>query len=96
MIMTDTHYRYVMTHKDRPSVPGRRREMSDEDAATLYHLFDAQCGSYSVSGSILLRRPDVVKNPRDKGREIKVDFLLDGENLSTYLDEQKFVWQKIR
>ncbi len=96
MIMTDAHYRYVMTLKDRPSIPGKRREMSDVDAAALYHSFNAQCGSYSVSGSILLRQPVVVKNPRDREREIEVDFLLDGEKLTAQLDQQELAWQSVR
>lgn len=96
MIMTDTHYRYVMTLKDRPYIPGKLREMSDVDAVALYHSFDAQCGSYSVSGSILVRQPVVVKNPTDKGREIEVDFLLDGEKLTTHLDQQELAWQSVR
>jgi hypothetical protein len=96
-IITDSHYRYVMTLKDRPFFTRENhREMSDVNAAELYHSFDAQCGSYSVSGSILLRQPIVVRNPRDKGRETKVDFSLDGEHLITCPDQQELVWQRVQ
>lgn len=96
MIMTDTHYRYVMTLNERPHFEGSRREMSDADAAVLYHTFDAQAGSYSVSGSTFSRRPIVVKNPRDKEHEIKADFFLEGNKLSLNLNLQKQEWQRIQ
>jgi len=95
MIMTDTHYRYVMTRKERPHFEGRRRELSDADAAVLYHTFDAQAGSYSVSGSTFYQQPVVVKNPRDKEHGLKVDFFLDGNKLSTNLDQHELEWQRI-
>jgi hypothetical protein len=85
-----------MAHKDRPHLPGKRRQISDTDADTLYHTFDAQAGSYSSSGSILLRQPVVVKNPRDKGCEIKVQFTIDNDLLATLIDRNERIWQRIR
>lgn len=96
MLTTDTEYRYVMTRKDRPQITGESSEISDADAAILYHSFDAQCGSHAVSGSTLLRQPVVVKDPRDKGRESRVDFATDGEKLTTRSDQQELVWRRVQ
>ncbi len=94
MIMTDTQYRYIMTRKDRPSVTAGANELSDADVANLYHSFDAQCGSHTVSGSTLLRQPVVVKDPRDKGREISIEFAIDGEELTTRRGQRELFWRK--
>ena len=94
MVMTDTEYRYIMTRKDRLSVTARVNELSDADLATLYHSFDAQCGRHTVSGSNLLRQPVVVKDPRDKGREISIEFEIDGEELTTRRGQRELFWRK--
>lgn len=95
MISTDTEYRYIRTRKDRPQIMANPLELSDADAAVLYHSFDAQCGSQVVSGSTLYRIPVVVKDPRDKGSEIRMNFEVNGKFLSIGNDQQEFVWRRV-
>ena len=95
MLLTDTQYRYIVTRKDRPQITGPVSEISDVDAATLYHSFDAQGGSYAVSGSTMTRRPEVARDPRDQGLETSVEFSIDGENLTTQTAQEELVWRRL-
>jgi hypothetical protein len=52
MLMTDTQYRYVVTRKDRSQIAGPAADLSDADAATLYHSFDAQGGATRRRGRL--------------------------------------------
>ena len=95
MCTTDTQYRYVITRKDRPKITTWADELSDADAALLYHSFDAQGGSYTVSGSTMTRRPEVARDPREQGREIPVEFKIDNDTLTTRTEQGDFAWRKL-
>ena len=95
MLMTDTEYRYVVARKDRAPIQTRSSQLTDADAAALYHSYDAQGGSYGVSGSIMTRRPAVARDPRGQGREIAVDFTVEGESLTIGRGSQQRLWRKI-
>ena len=95
ILMTHTEYRYLLTRKDRPQVAGPASDMSDADAADLYHSFDAQGGSYTVSGSTMTRLPVVARDPRQKGREIPVKFKVKGEALTTWTAQEELVWREL-
>ena len=96
MLMTDTEYRYVMTRQGREPIPTATSQLTDTQAATLYHSYDAQGGSYSVSESEMIRRPAVAKDPRAQGRPMTVQFRLEGENLTIILTgDQQWLWRRI-
>lgn len=96
MIMTDHHYRYVMTHNKREQFSNKRRELNTIEAAALYRSFDAQCGKYSVSGSTMLCQPVVVKNPKDRGQEIRANYALDNHQLTIQSGKQTHIWRMLQ
>lgn len=95
MLMTDTEYRYVMTRKDRAPIQARPNELTDREAAILYHSFEAQGGAYSVRASMITRRPAISKDPREQGREMTTEFSIDGETLTIGTADQQLLWQRI-
>ena len=95
LLMTDTEYRYVIAQKDRASIEARTSQLPDREAALLYHSYDAQGESYSLSGSMITWRPAIARNPREQGREILSEVTVDGETLATGTGDQQWRWRKI-
>jgi hypothetical protein len=85
MLTTDSEYLYIVTRKDRPEITGRVRDISDADAAELYRAFDAQAGSYELSGSTLTRQPTIARDPRERQQPIVLDQRLADSVLTTRL-----------
>lgn len=96
MCMTDDQYRYVVTLKDRPSINDPRAEISDADAAALYHAFDAQGGSFTVTGGTMVRTPELARDPREQGHETTIEFSMDSGVLTTRTDAgDDWLWRKL-
>ena len=96
LCMTDSRYRYLVTRKDRPQATAPSAELADAEVAQLYHSFDAQGGSYAVEGSAMVRTPELAKDSREQGWEVRVEFRLDSDTLTTRNaagDEQ--VWRRL-
>ena len=87
MCMTDDQYRYIVTRKDRPPISDPAAELSDADAAALYHAYDAQGGTFAVAGSTMVRTPELARDPREQGRETAVEFSVDSGVLTTRTDD---------
>jgi hypothetical protein len=96
MCTTDTEYRYLVTRKNRPALTAGPNNLSDRDAAILYHALDAQGGSYTVSNAVMTRRPAIARDPRQQGREIPVGFRLDADTLTTRSADQQMVWRRLK
>lgn len=94
LIMIDYQYRYVMALKDRPPL-SESGELNDADAATLYNSFDAQGGSFTVSKSNMIWRPEIAKDPREQYSEILVGFTLDDHRLVTRRSDNKLTWKRL-
>ena len=95
MLMTDTQYRYIVARKDRPHIAARESDLNDADAALLYHSYDAQGGSYTVSGSTMTRRPEVARDPRQQGLKVPIDFRVTGETLTTRRAQEELIWRRL-
>ena len=95
MVMTDSQYRYVIGMRDRTSFEGSSRDMTDRQAAYLYASYDAQGGSFSVSGDQMTRVPAVAKDPRQEGRETVGLFQLDGATLTTQFGGTRLTWRRV-
>ncbi len=96
MCMTDDQYRYIVTRKDRPSISDPRTELSDADAAALYHAFDAQGGTFTVTGGTIIRTPELARDPREQGRETTIEFSVDSGVLTTRTDAgDDWLWRKL-
>ena len=52
-------------------------ETADAEAARLYYSFDAQGGSYVVSGTTMVRTPELARDPREQGLEAPFEFTLN-------------------
>ena len=94
MCMTHDQYRYIVTRRDRPSISAPTAELSDGDAAALYHAFDAQGGTFTVAGSTMVRTPELARDPREQGRETAVEFSLDSGVLTTRTGDE-WMWRKL-
>ena len=95
MVTTDTEYRYIVTRKDRPDVSGPVREISDAVAATLYDSFDAQGGSYAVSGSTMTRRPEIARDSGEQSREFSFEIGMVGDMLTFRTAQQELAWLRL-
>ena len=96
MCMTDDQYRYIVTRRDRASIEDPRAELSDADAAGLYHAYDAQGGAFVVEGSTILRTPELARDPREQGRQTAVEFSLDADALTTRTSAgDDWLWRKL-
>ena len=95
MLMTDTQYRYLVTRRDRPQIAEPVAEMSDADAASLYHSFDAQGGSYVTEGSTITRRPAVARDPREQGIGKTIEFTADSNALTTRTSQDELAWRRL-
>ena len=96
LCMTDSRYRYVVTRKDRPQATVPYAELADGEVAQLYHFFGAQGGSCAVEGSTIVRTPELAKDPREQGREVRVEFAVKAGTPTTRNaagDEQ--VWRRL-
>ena len=94
MLITDTQYRYAIGMRERASFESSSGDLTDEQAAYLYSSYDAQGGTFSVSGDLMTRRPAVAKDPRLQGREIVGSFQLDGATLTTEFGETRLTWRR--
>ncbi len=95
MVTTDTEYRYIVTRKNRPQVTGPVREISDSDATTLYHAFDAQGGSYTAFGSTMTRRPEIARDSREQGGEVHFDIEMAGNVLTIQSAQDELAWRRL-
>ena len=95
MVTTDTEYRYIVTSKNRPQVTGPVREISDADATTLYHSFDAEGGSYTASGSTMTRRPEIARDSRKQGSQVHFDIELAGNLLTIQSAQDELAWRRL-
>lgn len=95
LLMTDTEYRYVIAQTNRPITSAPVGDLSDAEAAVLYRTYEAQGGSYAVSGTTMTRRPAVAKDPRNQGRDVVLPFSLDDRLLITGTSEQRLTWRKL-
>ncbi len=86
MCTTDLEYRFTITRKGRDL---------RADAASLYHQFDSQAGSYTTSEATLTRRVTIARDPRQEGSEVLVNFDLDGDQLTVSRDGQEYVWERV-
>ena len=100
LLQTDTHYALVETSKDRPRPAGPSPQMSDAEVAQLYAGLSVQAGTYTISGSTMIRRPVVAHNPQLQGVDAAVEFKLEGDTLRRFLPRPdgsrvEVIWRRI-
>ena len=100
LLQTDSHYTLIETNKDRPRPAGPSPQMSDAEVAQLYAGLSVQAGTYTISGSTMIRVPLVALNPDLQGREFPVEFKLEADILRRFLPRPdgsttEAVWRRI-
>ena len=95
LLKTDSEYRYISTEMGRPTITAVGSELSDADAATLYHALHTQAGSYTVTGSTTVRTPIVSPNPAAHGHEASVGFKVVGDTLTLSTPQVSLDWRKL-
>ena len=62
----------------------------------LYHAFDAQGGTFTVTGGTINRTPELARDPREQGRETTIAFSVDSGVLTTRTDAgDDWLWRKL-
>ena len=95
LLKTDSEYGYISTETGRPQITAVGSELSDADAAVLYHALHTQAGSYTVTGSTTVRTPTVSTNPAAHGREASVGFKVVGDTLTLSTPQVSLDWRKL-
>jgi len=100
LLQTDSHYTLIETNKDRPRPETPSTRLSDAEVAQLYAGLSVQAGTYTISGSTMIRVPLVALNPDLQGREFPVEFKLEADILRRFLPRPdgsttEAVWRRI-
>ena len=95
LLKTDSEYRYISTDAKRPQITAEGDDLSDADAAVIYHALHTQAGSYTVTGSTTVRTPTVSTNPAAHGREASIGFKLVGDTLTLSTPQVSLDWRKL-
>jgi hypothetical protein len=97
ILYTDTHYSFFVENVADRAIPAQSAAPTESESAARYATFNASAGECEVTGSTVVRRPLVARDPARVGVETRAEFSVDGDQLTEVQADLdvRLVWRKV-